>query len=390
MSGPSHIDVDSSPRSIATSEPGPGDPALPPLSLESAQPGEPKPRSRSRSPVPSRVTPSAPPSPPLWWVDEPTSAPPSPLFWWTEPLDVPPPLARTPGALLPNAPSSSGRCPSAHLPCVSACSAASAQPASGRCPPFHLPCVSACSAPSVQPSSGRCPSLHLSSVSACSASSVKPASGRCPPLHLPCVSACSASSVQPMVQHVDDSLLTFLDEHEESPPRPPPPPPAPPSPPEVMPPMNIWQSWEPKPELLQSATTMLDRITDTPGRVRTTLAGVHPLGRRFAQVFHEAVMRIMGETEHRGKYYIGVTCDPFRRFWGHEEHKHHHYWEIMAVVAVSTSTGIKRLETMVLADNRVGLRNRFCKNIGPGGEGVANAASPLTAYFLYVVYNLAW
>jgi hypothetical protein len=62
----------------------------------------------------------------------------------------------------------------------------------------------------------------------------------------------------------------------------------------------------------------------------------------------------------------------------------------MAVVAVSTSTGIKRLERMVLADNRVGLRKRFCTNIGEGGEGVANDASPLTAYFLYVVYNLAW
>ena len=96
----------------------------------------------------------------------------------------------------------------------------------------------------------------------------------------------------------------------------------------------------------------------------------------------------MAQVEDRGRYYIGVTSDPFWRFDGPESWKHHHSWERMSVIAVSNSTGIKRLETMVLADERVGRSRWHCANIGAGGEGVANAASPDAAYVLYVVFSL--
>ena len=140
--------------------------------------------------------------------------------------------------------------------------------------------------------------------------------------------------------------------------------------------------------MVHSAKVMFDRILDNPGPIFLSHL-IEPLGEPFGKVFHSAVRNCMAQVEDRGRYYIGVTSDPFWRFHGPGSWKHHHSWELMSVLAVSTSTGIKRLERMVLADARVGRTRYNCTNIGEGGEAVRTDGNVTIPYFLYVVYG-AW
>lgn len=95
----------------------------------------------------------------------------------------------------------------------------------------------------------------------------------------------------------------------------------------------------------------------------------------------------MDAVRGRGIYYIGVTRDPFFRFYGGEGFKHHHSWQEMFVLSVSTSSGARRLETWILDDARIGLDQRNCMNRARGGGGVPRNADPELPYFLYVVYG---
>ena len=351
MSGPSVISVDSS---------SPASPATPlDAGVPVNQPCEPEPRSRSRSPsiaptlaqlspvnprdysraspapAPHSPAPSlvpAPPSPTLWWTEAEVPAlpasPPSPLLWWTEPVGVPPPppLASTSiRAFSPNAASAS----------------------SARCPSVHLPCVSACSAPSVKPSSETLSLLDLASVSAAPSAQAS-SSGRCPPLHLSCVSASSASTV---------SLVARA---APQPPRSRSPDPNPLIVNVV--PFSLSTTWVPPPELVNNARIKRGRVV-VGGRINWPRT-LPPFGTPFDDCLHYAVgecKRLVGEERD---FYIGATRDPYDRFWGWEDHKHHHTWRNMWVVGQSTNIGIRRLETEVI-DADIGRAHPLCA--APGG-----------------------
>ena len=113
---------------------------------------------------------------------------------------------------------------------------------------------------------------------------------------------------------------------------------------------------------------------------------VQPLGVRLCVVMHMSIVYCV-DVARRGRYYIGVTMDPFRRFLGRKSHKHHHSWQSMIVLAVSTSSGIRRLERLVLADERCGCAHYRCNNVGRGGEGVRSDGDSTDPYFRYVVYD---
>lgn len=192
-------------------------------------------------------------------------------------------------------------------------------------------------------------------------------------------------------------LIDLLMEEPEEPPQPVAPPLPPPTPsaplfsPPREPPLAIGERWWPLPELAAAAKAMHDRIL---AQGIPEMGAPHidwcefapPLGVRLDRVFHEAVTSCVGIVR-RDKYYIGVTMDPFWRFYGHAAFKHHHVWRCMTVLAVSTSSGIIRLERMVLADPRVGRTRYKCTNIGEGGEAVRTDGNVTIPYFLYVVYG---
>ena len=190
-------------------------------------------------------------------------------------------------------------------------------------------------------------------------------------------------------------LIDLLMDEPEEPPQPvaPPLPPPTPSAPLVLPPLLIGEQWWPSPELAAAAKAMHDRIQ---AQAAPLMGASHidwcgfapPLGVRLDRVFHEAVTSCAGIVR-RDKYYIGVTMDPFWRFYGRSDFKHHHFWRYMTVLAVSTSSGIIRLERMVLADARVGRTRYNCTNIGEGGEAVRTDGNVTIPYCLYVVHD-AW
>ena len=184
-------------------------------------------------------------------------------------------------------------------------------------------------------------------------------------------------------------LIDLLMDEPEEPPQPvaPPLPPPTPSAPLVLPPLLIGEQWWPSPGLAAAADAMRARIEAAWRDSAIDWCGfAPPLGVRLDRVFHEAVTACVGIVR-REKYYIGVTVDPFWRFYGRKAFKHHHSWRSMTVLAVSTSSGIIRLERMMLADERVGRARYMCTNIGEGGEGVRTDGNVTIPYFLYVVYN---
>ena len=111
------------------------------------------------------------------------------------------------------------------------------------------------------------------------------------------------------------------------------------------------------------------------------------LGTPLSYVLADSMAELPSRVRGKGKYYIGVTQDPVWRFWGPEDFKHCHTWKTMFVLAVSTGSGIKFLETAMLANPRIGLGHFFCTNKGAGAEGVARNPDPEVPYFLYVVFG---
>jgi hypothetical protein len=197
----------------------------------------------------------------------------------------------------------------------------------------------------------------------------------------------------PPLSTLDFALQTeeWLDVlNEEPPPQSPqpvaPPPPPTPSAPLVLPPLLVGESWTPPPELVASAKEIHDRIDRIEVRDVFWDEFAPALGEPFCRVFHSAVTSCRGIVRG-GKYYIGVTQDPLWRMYGHKPFKHHHLWRSMTVLAVSTSSGIIRLERMMLADDRVGRHRSSCTNVGEGGEGVRTDGNVTIPFFLYVVYN---
>ena len=80
-----------------------------------------------------------------------------------------------------------------------------------------------------------------------------------------------------------------------------------------------------------------------------------PLGASVNNVLAYSIRECASIVNGRGRFYIGVTMDPFWRFFGDADWKHHHNWKWMHILAVSTAPGIKRLERLILANPRVGL-----------------------------------
>ena len=60
----------------------------------------------------------------------------------------------------------------------------------------------------------------------------------------------------------------------------------------------------------------------------------------------------------------------------------------MHVIGQSTSLGIIRLETDIIASPSIGRVALLCQNIGKGGERISRSAPPSVPYFLYVVVGL--
>ena len=112
-----------------------------------------------------------------------------------------------------------------------------------------------------------------------------------------------------------------------------------------------------------------------------------PLGASVNNVLAYSIRECASIVNGRGRFYIGVTMDPFWRFFGDADWKHHHNWKWMHILAVSTAPGIKRLERLILANPRVGLAQYFNTNVGEGGEGVSDDAPANAPYFLYVVVD---
>jgi hypothetical protein len=113
-----------------------------------------------------------------------------------------------------------------------------------------------------------------------------------------------------------------------------------------------------------------------------------PFGTSLNDCLHYAVGECTAIIRGRGPYYIGACRCPSDRFWGAEDWKHHHTYRSMYVIGQSTSLGIIRLETEIIARPDIGRVAPLCRNIGKGGERISRSAPPSLPYFLYVVVGL--